>query len=192
MEDCNAYPLCGCTEKCEAHALGLSGQSLHSLALVIAAGQEAEGVHEEGGDNHGARVNWYQEEGGSGDGSPWCADFVNWCAKFAADILEIHSPLEDVSNQAYVQSYVDHFAAQGMTTKRPGKVEPGYLFALWFPKLNRYGHIGFVKSIDMKAWTFTTVEGNSNDEGSREGKEVCSNTRPITDRVLFIRWADKP
>lgn len=192
MSQCKTWPLCGCVDGCVADELGLSEQSLHSLTLVVAIDQREENIHEEGGDNHGARVNWYQEEGGSGDGTPWCADFVNWCAKFAADILEIDSPLEDVSNQAYVQSYVDHFAAQGMTTKRPSKVEPGYLFALWFPGLNRYGHIGFVKSIDMAAWTFTTVEGNSNDEGSREGKEVCSNTRAITDRVLFIRWADKP
>lgn len=192
MNHCKAWPLCNCGDECLVEELALSTESLGSLALVIALKEKEAGIHEEGGDNHGARVNWYQEEGGSGDGTPWCADFANWCAKFAADILEIHSPLEDVKNQAYVQSYVDHFAAQGMTTKRPGKVEPGYLFALWFPSLNRYGHIGFVKSIDLKAGTFTTVEGNSNDEGSREGKEVCSNTRPITDHVVFIRWADKP
>src|SRR4051812_30324712 len=100
MTDCKNWPLCGCEDKCLADALSISRESLHSLALIVALYQVKEGVHEEGGGNHGARVNWYQEEGGSGDGTPWCADFVNWCAKFAADILETHSPLEDVANQA--------------------------------------------------------------------------------------------
>lgn len=189
MDTCKAYPACGCAEGCLAHENGTE-QSLRTLSLLVAENEE--GVHEEGGDNHGARVNWYQEEGESEDGTPWCADFVNWCAKWSADCLGVDSPLEHVSNQAFVQSYVDHFTKiGGKVTKNPRDgVLPGHLFAIWFPKLGRYGHIGFVKSIDLDKWTFETQEGNSNDEGSREGKEVCSNTRPISSHIVFIKWAD--
>lgn len=190
MNYCKAWPGCSCIDGCLSETTGLSVESLRSLSLILALNEE--GVHEEGGDNHGARVNWYQEEGGSGDGTPWCADFVNYCAKWAADTMRVHSPLEDVANQAYVQSYVDHFTKiGGKVTKNPRDgVQPGHLFAIWFPTLQRYGHIGFVKSLDLDKWTFETQEGNSNDEGSREGKEVCSNTRAISSHVVFIKWSD--
>ena len=46
-------------------------------------------------------------------------------------------------------------------------------------------HIGVV--IDVKGNKFRTAEGNSNDEGSREGYEVADNWRENADRFRFVR-----
>ncbi len=54
------------------------------------------------------------------------------------------------------------------------KLPPGTVF------LNRrvssdWTHTGFV--VEARGETFATIEGNTNDEGSREGYEVCARTR---------------
>lgn len=115
-----------------------------------------------------------------------CAAFVNWVLEqvFGKDSL-----LEKVPNQAYVQSYYTYAKAHGLLVKTVD-VRPGDLFLLWFPSLGRYGHIGIVKTFDFRAGKYTTIEGNSNNTGSREGVMVCSNTRTIGSRVVFMRCFD--
>ena len=46
------------------------------------------------------------------------------------------------------------------------------------------GHTGIVERIDGD--TLYTIEGNTNDEGSREGYEVCRRTRKASKCVGFI------
>jgi hypothetical protein len=50
---------------------------------------------------------------------------------------------------------------------------------------NSAGHIVIVKTIN-KDGTFTTVEGNSNDKGDREGYEVVSKTRTLNNEGLNL------
>ncbi len=49
------------------------------------------------------------------------------------------------------------------------------------------GHTGFVDSVDQDGIHIHTIEGNTNDEGSREGFEVCRRTRKISACKGFIR-----
>ncbi len=46
-------------------------------------------------------------------------------------------------------------------------------------------HTGIVVSAGGE--TFKTIEGNTNDDGSREGFEVCARTRGFSDKMDFIR-----
>ncbi|MFA6240190.1 MAG: CHAP domain-containing protein, partial [Candidatus Hydrogenedentales bacterium] len=48
-------------------------------------------------------------------------------------------------------------------------------FFLWQPTPNDWQHAGIVTSVNGD--TFETVEGNTNDDGVREGYEVCERTR---------------
>lgn len=198
MKFCKKYPKCGCKGLCKefekdvkesktALAKEVVAATMYEQALLEAA--EEVGVREEGGDNRGKRVQEYQKEGGTVPGQPWCAAFVNWCARDAAKKLKLESSLEKVPLQAYVQSYVDHFrkVEGGFLGHRHAKV--GDLFVLWYDKLNRFGHIGFVKEIDRAKGEILTIEGNSNDQLSREGDAVVSKTRKITPNMKFIRWA---
>lgn len=145
------------------------------------------GVQEVGGDNHGPEVERYLKAAGLPAGNPWCAAFVNCMAQDAALDLKVVSPLEVITQQGFVPAYVDWAKKNGYVVK-PEEVKPGMLFAIYFPNKGRYAHIGFVKDITADLKSFTTIEGNSNDEGSREGKEVCSNRRNVSSNVLFIHW----
>jgi hypothetical protein len=61
-----------------------------------------------------------------------------------------------------------------------GAAQPSEMLAPGSVFLNRrvagdWTHTGFVIAADSE--TFATIEGNTNDEGSREGYEVCARTR---------------
>lgn len=158
---------------------------LHLAALSYA--HDEVGVREEG-NNRGKRVEEYQKEAGIPPGSPWCAAFVNWCARQAADLKGVYSPLEDVPLQGYVQSYVDHGKKSGWVIP-PEEVGLGDLFCLWNTSLGRYAHIGFVDGMRLAENKYLTVEGNTNRDGSREGIKVAKRVRNMGSRVLFLRWS---
>ena len=52
----------------------------------------------------------------------------------------------------------------------------------------RVHHVGFVRSVESNSWT--SVEGNSNSDGSREGYEVaCNSGKPFASRFYWVRIA---
>ena len=50
----------------------------------------------------------------------------------------------------------------------PAQGQPGDLFALWFPTLARHAHLGVLVS-RSPGGRWTTHEGNTDDDGGREG-----------------------
>ena len=122
------------------------------------------------------------------DPEPWCAALVNDCAQTVAGRLGVRSPLEDVPLQGYVQSYVDHARKHGWVIPF-SQVEPGDLFTLYYPSLKRNGHIGFVAAPSRDTGRFLTVAGNTNNDGSREGKRMWAKWRLNDDNTLFLRYA---
>lgn len=159
--------------------------NLRLTTLEVARGYL--GVRERGGENRGPEVTEFLRRANIHVPAPWCAAYVNTCAEIGAEKLGVLSPLEEVPLQAYVQSYYQHFSKLGFIVE-PHEVMPGDLFVLWYPHLKRYGHIGFVKDIDVRRNRYTTIEGNTNAAGSREGDGVYSKTRHLGSRVKFIRW----
>lgn len=118
-----------------------------------------------------------------------CAAFVNWCAEEASGLVDAESPLEEVRQQALVQSYYEWAKADERLVSPP-KVGLGDLFLVYFPSRGTYNHMGFVRDPNPNGdyTEFTTVEGNTNDAGGREGYKVASRTRHYRDGVAFIRW----
>jgi hypothetical protein len=47
------------------------------------------------------------------------------------------------------------------------------------------GHTGIIVSVDPQTKTFTSMEGNTNDQKSGEGHRVGKNTRNINDKALI-------
>jgi hypothetical protein len=72
------------------------------------------------------------------------------------------------------------FIAEGSA---PGKVKPGNLFLVRRTTTD-WTHVGIV--VGANGETFQTIEGNTNDEGSRNGYEVCARTRSYGGRD-FVR-----
>lgn len=154
-----------------------------SLAeATIAYARDFIGLKEHG-NNLGPGVEWFQRLGTIRAGQPWCAAFVNGIAEIASAVKDRESPLEAIPYQGYVQSYFEYGSEQGWLVDQP---QAGDLFLVWFESKGRYAHIGFVQIVSGNQ--FKTVEGNSNSDGSREGREVAENWREIKDNLRFLRW----
>ena len=69
--------------------------------------------------------------------------------------------------------------------KTPGKAD---VFGIWFQNLNRIAHVGFIDEWKDDCAFCITVEGNTNDEGSREGDGVYKKRRLKSQIYKVSRW----
>lgn len=147
-------------------------------------------VVEVGGSNRGPAVEFFQRCAKIPAGSPWCAAYANGCAELAAAVRNTGgSPLEAVELQGYVASYYEW--ARGTDRLVPFEdIEPGDLFLLWYDSLERHGHMGFVDRVDLDADSYATIEGNTDDQASREGIKVALRIRTPRKGDVFVRWAE--
>ena len=162
-----------------------AGDALLREALRIAQGEEAAGVQEVRPPfNRGPRVDEYQIRTGlplrpGADGFAWCACFLYWCFDEAARALGRRNP---VIRTAGCQDHWNRARAGGIATitgtratARPDLVQPGMIFIMAFG--GGAGHTGIVESVH--GGFITTIEGNSNNQGSRDGFGVFRLTRKI-------------
>ena len=112
-------------------------------------------------------------------GHPWCMAFVYWCVQVAADRLKLENPL--VRTAGVLRQWNECTCRK--IPGRSGAVKPGDIFIMDFG--GGKGHTGFVTGV--KPGIIETIEGNTNDEGSREGVEVCRRERPISSIKGFIQ-----
>lgn len=158
----------------------------HLCALSYA--RDYIGIEEVGGDNKGPAVEVFLRAAGIGTDAPWCAAFVNFCAEMAQTLKNERSPLEQIEQQAYVQAYYNWAKGRDILIEWD-QIGPGDLFLIYHTTKTRYAHIGFVDHVDLDRMEFSTIEGNTNEAGGREGYMVAARFRPITDKMRFIRWA---
>lgn len=67
------------------------------------------------------------------------------------------------------------------------KPRPGDVFSLYYKNLGRIGHTGIVES--WGETYVTTIEGNTNEDGSRDGDGVWRKKRLIKTIYRVSRWA---
>lgn len=129
--------------------------------------------------NNGQKVKQYLKAVGLGAGYPWCMAFVYWCMEQATAQLEIENPL--VKTAGVLKQWNETTLRK--LTNRDSGIKPGDIFIMKFS--NGTGHTGVVEKI--VGGLVYTIEGNTNDEGSREGYEVARRTRSITEILGFIK-----
>lgn len=139
------------------------------------------GVVEVGGPNRGPGVEQYIRAAHGLPGQPWCAAFVSWCA---IQMQRTYGHAWPLAPTMGCQSLADQAKAKGLRYLAP---VPGAIFLLWFPTLHRFAHTGFVERVAPDG-RCTTVEGNTNPAGGREGYGVFRRTRTFTPTARFIRW----
>lgn len=124
------------------------------------------GVREQGGANRGARVETYLKSVNSKAGNPWCVSFVSYCLT-----------QNGVANPRSAWSPA-YFASKDVIWQKGKGLNPmaGDVFGIYFKNLGRIGHGGFIDE-DVGKY-FITVEGNTNQAGSREGDGVYRKRRP--------------
>jgi hypothetical protein len=117
------------------------------------------GVTEEGGNNKGRVVTMYLSNAKIYTPAPWCGAFVKWVldACGVEHWITAWSPSGTARNRIYDRRTPD---------KNVTKPESMDVFTLYYPSLKRIGHVGFIDEWGDK-WV-TTVEGNTNDSGSRD------------------------
>jgi hypothetical protein len=168
-----------------AMAITILPTGLAGAALGIAASQV--GVMEDPlGSNRGREVDAYLDSVNCPRGSFWCMGFVHWCFMKAAEEKGVANPFPktagclDAWNRVGRAQPARRITAQ-QALANPGLVRPGLVFILDFG--GGAGHTGFVKQ--SLGGALRTIEGNSNDGGSRNGLGVFDlNRRKVTDRQL--------
>ncbi len=163
---------------------------IESLAIAAAIGaiarqHLAQHPVEIGGQNQGPWVRLYCE-GNDGRDWAWCAGFVTFIMQQAHFYQGTRPPIEGSVS-------CDSLAAQA---KNAGRFVSGRSVARGSVPWNALGesciflrrrtatawtHTGFAMTASGKpnALTFQTIEGNTNDEGSREGYEACQRIRGL-------------
>lgn len=153
------------------------GRTVGELAVAYGRKHVAAEAREVGGQNRGPWVRLYTG-GLEGEPFPWCAGFATFCLRQAAATLGAPSPVPATLACGEIASAGrerGRFVASPSRARR-GRLPAGTVF------LRRdatgaleYAHCGVVVEADTD--TFTSIEGNTNDDGSAEGYEVCARTR---------------
>lgn len=149
-----------------------SRSKLLTAVLQIAAAEV--GVMEKPlGSNRGPRVDQYLKAVGltpSSGSFPWCVAFTYFCFQEAAQSLGIKNPhVRTAGVLAHWNAAKSVRGAERIThvaaTNDPSLVKPGQLFVMDYG--GGAGHTGLILAVANGR--LTTIEGNTNDGGSRNG-----------------------
>ncbi|MCD0470478.1 CHAP domain-containing protein [Flavobacterium sp. JAS] len=125
--------------------------------------------------NSGPEVEIYLKSVGLTRGYSWCMAFIYWCAQNASAQTNLKNPLKKTGG------VLDQYNSRPLLVQTVPKV--GDIFILDLGK--GLGHTGIVEKIANNI--IYTIEGNTNDTGSREGYKVCRRTREIKTIKGFLR-----
>jgi peptidoglycan hydrolase-like protein with peptidoglycan-binding domain len=146
-------------------------------ADIIAVGEQHVAQHprEIGGENSGPWVRMYMN-GDEGVDFPWCAGFACFVMKQAA----AGRPLPftpGISCDGIAQSARERGLLRDGGTIKPEDITPGSFFLVRRATAPGWHHTGLV--VAANGSTVTTLEGNTNDDGSREGYEAIRRVRTL-------------
>lgn len=164
--------------------LDAGNRSCGQMVVAYAKQHLKENPREVGGENRGPWVRLYMD-GSEGKEFPWCAGFVCSMYEQACESLDISMPFERSVSCDFLAVDAQRSGIFVSEKERANgtPVRPGSLF-LCRNSPTDWTHTGLVVSVS--ADTFETIEGNTNDEGSREGYEVCRRIRAYKDKDFIV------
>ncbi|MBL8008135.1 MAG: CHAP domain-containing protein [Ignavibacteria bacterium] len=147
------------------------------LSKVVKNAKSQIGVLEDPvGSNGGPEVDEYLASVGLGSGFFWCMAFVYWCFNKSSKQLGINNPAVKTAG------VIDHWnRTKGKritfadAVNNPSKIKPGQIFIMSYG--GGTGHTGIVESVS--GGFINTIEGNTNEAGSRNGIGVFKRQRKI-------------
>lgn len=147
---------------------------------VVEHAQQELGVKEVGV-NSGPRVDQYLASVKLGGGFYWCAAFVHWNFRQCAEVLE---PAREFAAAA-------RFGQEHLVWRKGQKIHnriahKGDTFCLYVVSEKRIGHVGII--IDEDDDDFVTIEGNTNNGGSRNGDGVYKRRRAKNTVYCVNHW----
>ena len=146
---------------------------LGMLVVAYARQHLVQQPQEVGGENCGPWIRLYTN-GREGEDSPWCAGFATFVLEQACLASGLAMPLPRTLACDELQTCAADRLLSQPTPSRRRRITPGSFFLRPNPpgKKPRYAHTGIVVQADLD--TFKSIEGNTNDDGSAEGLEVCA------------------
>lgn len=123
--------------------------------------------------NDGTAVEAYLHYTKTPTGSPWCAAFVSWVFGKAG----YSAPKTAWSPSLFPSDHITSLSS------------PGNVFGLYFPELKRIAHAGIIERREND-WLIT-IEGNTNQTGSREGDGVYRKRRLVKSIKVYADWLTK-
>ncbi len=115
---------------------------------------------------------------GLGPGYAWCAAFVSWV------LTENNVPNPQSAWSPSWFPLRNTIYTRGQNNRLTPL--PGDVFGIYFNNLNRIAHVGFIHR--FRDDISVTVEGNTNDTGSRQGDGVYLKRRPTRQIYKISRF----
>ena len=166
-------------------------------SLLVAAATSFVGIGEEGCNNRGQVVELFLREVRQPPGQPWCAAFVHHVGFWSHWDHAVAKSSWPLPATASCWELGEFARVRGILLKDP---QPGDVFLVFSKQFQRFAHTGVVAAVNRvlatpagdTAYEATTIEGNTSDDGSREGRTTLVRTRRLSIRAgdRFIRWAD--
>lgn len=138
------------------------------------------GIRELTGHNDGVAVEMYLHYCHTDKGEPWCASFVCWTLG--------QNKVSNPRNAYCPALFLPNNRVWQRNAKTNGIPQHGDVWGIYFVDRKRIAHVGFVDKWGSE--TTVTVEGNTNEAGSREGDGVYRKkrlTRQLYEVTNFIK-----
>lgn len=160
--------------------------SLTDAVAKLAQKHLAEHPREIGGQNRGPWVRLYMDSN-EGNSWPWCAGFVTFILKQASELTGKPMPVAG----SFSCDVLAMQAKQNGRFCRENDIDDHVRDTGGDPAIflvrrtsTDWTHTGFAMRFDSEV--MDTLEGNTNDEGSREGYEVCARIRSFSRKDLIV------
>lgn len=124
------------------------------------------------GSNDGKRVREYLAYTGINQPAAWCAAYVSFVFHTAG----------------YSQPRTAWSPALFPVARIVKEPKPANVFGVYFPELKRIAHVGLVEKI-KDDWIYS-IEGNSNNNGGRNGDGVYQRLRHKRTIYRYANWLD--
>lgn len=156
--------------------LTISGEALDVAITQIGKKENPKGS------NWGEPVKDYLKSVGINFPASWCMAFVYWCYDTASHNLGINNPLVKTGGVLAQWNNIDKDKKINLSNllKDSSPLKPGDIFIMNYGQ--GLGHTGIIESIGKNK--IHTIEGNTNDTGSREGYEVCRKIRLLASPII--------
>jgi hypothetical protein len=137
---------------------------------VVSIARAEIGVKELTGKNDGKRIAEYLVYTGIKVPAPYCASYVSWC----------------FGKAGYTQPKTAWSPSMFPASRVAKEPKPADVFGIWFSEFKRIAHVGLVAEIRGE-W-LVTYEGNSNNNGSRNGDGVYQRLRHKRTISKYADW----
>jgi hypothetical protein len=162
---------------CIVGSVGLFSQNT-AIDRVRAIYMAELGTREATGRNDGQRVEQYLASCNLPKGNAWCAAFVSWTYQQAG---------VNAMSSAWSPSWFQRNVIYSTTSTTNQTPQPADVFGIYFASKKRIAHVGFIDQWGTGPHCIT-VEGNTNEAGSREGDGVYRKRRLKSQIYQVSRW----